>query len=412
MRRLFLSFLILLLASAQRAYAQEPTPNTQEPTPNTQHLTPNTYELLPDSSNFVTASILISSPGQEMFFALGHCGLRLQCPSEGLDYCFSFSTILNPGPQFNLMLLLGQMKAGYEALPYDEYLDTFRQTGRGVTEYPLNLTLHEKRELWRKMDNLMLKGPTQPFDFLYNNCTSTLFRSVESVLESEDFVYPRLSPLDLRVRDAFHVLFTDAPWIEFFGITMLSAMSPDEPCPLKLVLCPSLWSRLLPETTIVGLDGTSRPALSAEPHVLLAQSLFIQPSIWTPIFVFALLFIVAIAVTLAERLLGWRRVGSVFDGILFTVYNLFMAYILLASCLRMYGYLWNWFLLVFNPLPLLLWLYHRKKGGEARLWLGCSVLLSAFMLFYIWHMSQFEWAHELLLGTMLLRCLNRYYSKR
>ena len=218
-------------------------------------------EIQPDSSNYVIASIVLSSPGEEAFFALGHSGLRLQCPSKGLDFCFSYSTIVPPGPEFNLLLLFGQMKGGFEALPYDEYMDTFRQTGRGVIEYPLNLTLNEKRELWRLMDNKMMLGPTLPFDFLYNNCTSTLYHSLESVMEREDFVYPRLSPLDMRVRDAFHVLFADAPWIEFFGITMLSAIPPDDPCPLELVLCPSLWARLLPEATIVGIEGSSRPAL-------------------------------------------------------------------------------------------------------------------------------------------------------
>ncbi|MBQ9534003.1 MAG: DUF4105 domain-containing protein [Prevotella sp.] len=369
-------------------------------------------EIQPDSSNYVIASIVLSSPGEEAFFALGHSGLRLQCPSKGLDFCFSYSTIVPPGPEFNLLLLFGQMKGGFEALPYDEYMDTFRQTGRGVIEYPLNLTLNEKRELWRLMDNKMMLGPTLPFDFLYNNCTSTLYHSLESVMEREDFVYPRLSPLDMRVRDAFHVLFADAPWIEFFGITMLSAIPPDDPCPLELVLCPSLWARLLPEATIVGIEGSSRPALSGEPFESAPQTLFIEPSIWTPVFVFALLLLVAVVVTLVEHVFRWKRVGAVFDGVLFTFYNLFAFYMLYASCVGMFGYFWNWFFFVFNPLPLLLWLYCRKKGGEARLWLGCSVVLIAFMLFYIVHMSQFEWPHELLLATLLLRCLNRYFAKR
>lgn len=396
MRRFLLSCLVLLFAFVPQMRGEEP----------------DTYELLPDSSNFVIASIVLSSPGEEAFFALGHSGLRLQCPTKNLDFCFSYSTVLNLGPEFNLRLLLGQMKGGFEALPYDEYMDTFRQTGRGVKEFPLNLTLNEKRELWRLMDTKIQKGPTQPFDFLYNNCTSTLYHSIETVMEREDFVYPPLSPLDMRVRDAFHVLFADAPWIEFFGITMLSAIPPDDPCPLELVLCPSLWARLLPEATIVGLDGSSRPALSGEPYESATQTLFVEPTKWTPVLVFVLLLFVTVVVTVVERVFRWKRVGAVFDGVLFTFYNFFAFYLLYASCIGMYGYFWNWFFLVFNPLPLLLWLYCRKKGGEGRLWLGCSVVLIVFMSFYVVHMSQFEWAHELMLSTLLMRCLNRYFAKR
>ena len=82
-------------------------------------------EVLPDSSNFVTASILLSSPGKEAFFALGHSGIRLKSPSKGLDYCFSFSTVLQMGPAFNLVIILGQMKGGYEAVTFEEYIKTF-----------------------------------------------------------------------------------------------------------------------------------------------------------------------------------------------------------------------------------------------------------------------------------------------
>lgn len=141
MRRLFLTYVLALLASVSMAQVVEAGDAGARADGS------GAVEVLPDSSNFVTASILISSPGKELFFALGHCGLRLQCPSKGLDYCFSFSTIVPPGPEFNLLLLSGKMKAGYEALPYDEYLDTFRKDGRGVVEYPLNLTLAEEREL-------------------------------------------------------------------------------------------------------------------------------------------------------------------------------------------------------------------------------------------------------------------------
>ncbi|MBQ4138143.1 MAG: hypothetical protein II592_01175, partial [Muribaculaceae bacterium] len=36
--------------------------------------------LLPDSSNFVTASLLIASPGEALYSSYGHCALRMECP--------------------------------------------------------------------------------------------------------------------------------------------------------------------------------------------------------------------------------------------------------------------------------------------------------------------------------------------
>lgn len=36
--------------------------------------------LTADSSNFVTASLLVASPGNAFYSNLGHCTLRMECP--------------------------------------------------------------------------------------------------------------------------------------------------------------------------------------------------------------------------------------------------------------------------------------------------------------------------------------------
>ena len=39
--------------------------------------------------NFATASLVIASPGEELFSCVGHAFIRLECPTFKLDYCFS-----------------------------------------------------------------------------------------------------------------------------------------------------------------------------------------------------------------------------------------------------------------------------------------------------------------------------------
>ena len=406
MRRLFLTYVLALLASVSMAQVAEAGDASARADG------AGAVEVLPDSSNFVTASILISSPGKELFFALGHCGLRLQCPSKGLDYCFSFSTIVPPGPEFNLLLLSGKMKAGYEALPYDEYLDTFRKDGRGVVEYPLNLTLSEERELWRKMDNLMMKGPTMKFDFLLHNCTSTIYHAVGSILESEHFAFPSVYPLNLRTRDAFHELFKDAPWLEFMGLLMLSSPHPDSPSQIDLLLCPSLFASLLSQGEFVAIDGSRRPILEGAPKETLPLTAPMKTPFLSPVWVFGLLLMVLSLVTLSEWLLGWRRLAAVTDRILFVIYTLLAVYLLYASCFRLYGCVWNRFFLVINLLPFLLWLLFRKKAFYRHVWGAYSVALIAFAVYYCLVMSRMEWAVVLMLSCWLVRCASRYFLSR
>ena len=396
-RVLFLSTVLL----PAKLFAQDaPTDSIASPTA--------IEEVLPDSSNFVTASILLSSPGKEAFFALGHSGIRLNCPSKGLDYCFSFSTALQLGPAFNLVIILGQMKGGYEAVTFEEYIKTFADEGRGVMEYPLNLTLHEEQDLWRLMDQKIMKGPVDKFDFIKSNCTSTLMNAINSIMQSERIEYPLTEPLNMGSRDALAYVEGDIPWMEFFSLTMMSGLPAKAPIPIGLIICPAVWQRLLPEAEIVGLNGDRRPALESEPRQLLEQKYVPTPTWLTPIRAFALLLVIAILITIAEWLLKWKRVAKAFDVILFTAYTLFATYLFYASCIRMFGLFWNNLLIAFNLLPFICWLLFRKKAFYRKLFAFYSIILIAFMAYFSLYMGRIEWAHELLLATLLIRCMSNF----
>lgn len=363
-------------------------------------------KVLPDSSNFVTASILLSSPGKEAFFALGHSGIRLKCPSKGLDYCFSYSTFLEPGPMFNLYLLLGKMKAGYEALTFDKYIKTFADEGRGVMEYPLNLTLHEEQELWRLMDEKMMKGPVEKFDFLHNNCTSTLHKCITSIMENENIQYPKVYPLTENTRIALGEIFATTPWIKFFVMFMMSKPPfPMKEYPIEIVLNPKLWSTILPNASIVGTDGSARPALSGQAVQILPQHLTIPIPFWTPEKIFGLILFMVLLLTLLERKMQLRNMSLATDTFLFIVYNLVSFYLLYTSCLNLFGGFWNYFFVVFNPIPLFFFLTYRRNKNYNKVWIIYSIILVGFMVFYSVHMGQIEWAQEFVLATLLARCL-------
>ena len=63
--------------------------------------------VLPDSSNFVTASIIVISPGSQIYSTFGHCALRMECPSEDLDYCYTFES--NPSAFGVIQYLTGHL---------------------------------------------------------------------------------------------------------------------------------------------------------------------------------------------------------------------------------------------------------------------------------------------------------------
>ena len=139
--------------------------------------------LLPDSSNFVTASLLIASPGEAIYSQLGHVALRMECPVHNLDYCFSFEEEAGMGGI--MKFFIGKTDAHMMAVPTAEFLKGFKLDGRQVMQYTLNLTLHEKQELCRLLDNDYVDENLRHFNFLQNNCSSVSLMAIENVVVDE-----------------------------------------------------------------------------------------------------------------------------------------------------------------------------------------------------------------------------------
>lgn len=168
-----------------------------------------------DSTRFVTASLMVISPGNEIYSVFGHCVLHMQCPSKDLDYVYTFETEPN-----YLKFFAGKSKACFVAVPTQEFLQKYKAEGRGVTEYALNLTPHEKQELWRALDEDMEEGPTRRFTMLKSNCVSMSLFMVEQVLEKR---YIDFSPNNwlLRMGNArvLHSCLRHSPWADFIFFT-------------------------------------------------------------------------------------------------------------------------------------------------------------------------------------------------
>ena len=78
--------------------------------------------------NFVTASLLVMSPGNELYSCAGHSCIRLECPTFNLDYCFSYES--ESVKEKVLSFFLGKLKMGMFAVPTAEWLKMYEDIGR------------------------------------------------------------------------------------------------------------------------------------------------------------------------------------------------------------------------------------------------------------------------------------------
>lgn len=367
------------------------------------------YVLLPDSSNFVKASLMVVSPGNNIYSALGHCAIRLECPIHELDYCFSFGTNNVTGSDF-VKFFTGELKAGFVAIPSKEFIAEYSREGREVKQTELNLTLHEQQRLWEMLDKGMVEGDYRKFNYLQNNCASMSMYVIEWCLIDEQISYgkwPAAMQLNNGDCSRFHSRFR--PWLNFINITLLGTQA-DGFIPQQERISPELINEVLAAARIVPNDSASaaRPVFKSATQQILPLTKPVKTSPFTPMVVFGILLALVVAITLLEWLAGWRRLARVTDVVLLvcqTLVGMAMLYICLGAC--MFGLNWNWYLVVFNPLPLILWLLLHKRQFYNRVYLVYTIILLAFVAMTPL-VSQLDIEHQLITLTFALRCASNY----
>ena len=143
--------------------------------------------LAPD---FVLVSLCVADPtdqSQDYLGITGHAFLRLQCPTFGLDYCFSYESEKIKGQLWDY--LTGKLKMGMFAIPTNEYVEDYRVWKRAVHEYRINMPADAEQRLWEQMDNHMLTERDMQMDLLKFGCTNTILRYVEKALSPTQIKY-------------------------------------------------------------------------------------------------------------------------------------------------------------------------------------------------------------------------------
>jgi hypothetical protein len=190
------------------------------------------------------------------------------------------------------------------------------------------------------------------------------------------------------------------PWSTFFWQLVLGPEGDDTtPLTHKLtpLLLPEAWQRATIGSTdrqllgapigLVGNIGLVSPISPVSPIGPIPPATPLS----TPLVLFSLLLVIVLGISIGQYWLGWRLLPRITDGVLLAVHtlvSLFLACLWLFS--RQEGTSWNWYLLVFNLLPLLLWL--ALPAWRMHI-LGGTLALVALQLLLTPFIPQFDLPH-------------------
>ncbi len=365
--------------------------------------------LLPDSSNFVTASLLVIDPGPQTVSAMGHSAIRLECPVHNLDYCFT----LENNPEYGILaFILGMTPAHDIAVHTNEFLKEFVVEKRRVMQYELNLTLHEKQELWRAADIEFTNEGHRLFNYSYNgtdNCTSICLELIEQALIDEKIVVDKMPAILTKNNGTyFRHMSRRSPWVQFLLIT-LGGTACDETWNMRNRMAPEVIIPLFEYSHFEGQEG-KRAILKGDSKELVSEGIQIAPNPVTPVWVFGGLLIIAIIISLLQYFHIGKKLVRLFDIGLFVFQLLLSALLIATSCYgSIVGTHWNWYLVPFNPLPLIIWLIWRKRKEFYKVYLLYTVVLVLFILATPLS-EQLDLPHQLIIATLAVRCLFNYIN--
>ena len=131
----------------------------------------------------ITVSLLDVAPGYTIYTAHGHCALRLQCPSAGLDLSFTYG--LDDTVENRISFFTGKGMGEYSAARTESYLKDYVGEGRQVKEYELNLSIDQKRHLWKLLDDELSRGAFRPSNKQKTNCSTMCAHAVVRALSGD-----------------------------------------------------------------------------------------------------------------------------------------------------------------------------------------------------------------------------------
>ena len=347
------------------------------------------------AEDFVIASLLVADPGTVLYSVVGHASLRLQCPTFGMDYCFSYESeaVKNRVLDF----LAGKLMMGLFAIPVEEYCSLYREDGRGVYEYKLNLPIEVKRELWRVLDEHVAQGHRLAYDYYHRGCAITIVDFIKEALGETKIVYDRaLYDNQLSAREMYFQYTNPSMWVRFLCVFIVGNEADIVHRNDRQLIVPMALVHAWKNATVNG-----EPLLDREPKVLVEGKPKVTDVWFTPMVLAMILLVLAIVN------LFWNR--SYFDWLILvaqTIVGCGMIYLVVFSDLCCTD--WNWLIIPFNPLVAIFW-YWRKHWALP--YVGVLVVWCiAMSAITIWSNALVDWSHVVMVLAWIIIMINQMYK--
>jgi hypothetical protein len=362
MKRVY-AILLLLVAFSMSLWAQEQQMSVAER--NAAQGFNDTIDRL--DPNFVLVSLCIADPTDwhdDVLGMAGHAFLRLQCPTFGLDYCFSYE-----GERVNdniYQYLSGKTKMGMFAVPTNEYLEDFRHWNRSVHEYRLNMPPEAEQRLWEIMDNHITNKISLRHDLNKYGCAITIVKFVKQALGETPIVYASDPEMEhMTRREIGYRSLANHPWFRLVHL-IISDNKADKQIPIdEKLIVPVDLAEVWQHASVVG-----QPFATHVGDIVEGAPLDNSKPWFTPMLTALLILIITIGFA-CTRYPYWDLLLLGFQALLGCVL------LFLWIVMREFGGAAYILMALFNPLPLIVWRWRNYWALPYAILLAMGVIVLA-----------------------------------
>ena len=170
---------------------------------------------LSDSSRI---SLLTVAPGEELYSAFGHTGIRIIDHKNDWDVVFNYGTFDFEQPGFYSNFVKGKMRYMISTDRFEDFMREYVYEKRQVTEQALNLTTEDKQKIFAFLyNNAKPENREYFYDFFWDNCATrprdvfekTLGKRLKYHTDNAGFEQNK------TMHDMLRVYVHDRPWVDY-----------------------------------------------------------------------------------------------------------------------------------------------------------------------------------------------------
>lgn len=350
------------------------------------------FSQIPNLSDKAIFSILTVDVSNESHTLYGHTALRVKDPEKGFDVVYNYGMFDFSTPNFLLKFTKGDLKYYAAVYPYDQFEYSYQLENRSIYEQELNITVPEKQALFKRLNHSVFSEEKfYTYKFIDKNCTTKVIDIINEVLKDKPIrntLHQKESYRDVLYNYQKNLFFLN------FGINIIFGHRPDEQA--KVLFLPLDLMHVLASTSHNG-----KPIASTTKTLFKAQENKKEFSFFDSILPICLVLIIIVATN--------NKWVVNFYLLSFSLIGLFLLAVSLYSEHR--EVLWNYNILLFNPLYFILVYQDLKKNiNSLRKWSFISILCITGYTFYMFTKVHLFIISPLIITTGII-LIRKYLSK-